>query len=78
MDLSVKLKAIRSREGMTQSEFCEMVGLSVSTYKKYEQAVFEMGYEALSKVLSHPRFTKYTLWLMTDNEARECGQVSAV
>lgn len=76
MEFAEKLKAIRSSERITQSEFCEMVGMSISTYKKYEASFFEMGYGALRKLLCHPRFTKYTLWLMTDQTAPECGQIS--
>lgn len=78
MDLSVKLKAIRRLEGLTQQEFCGLVDISISSYKKYETDLFEMGYGVLCKVLSNPRFTKYTLWLMTGHTAVECGQVSAV
>jgi transcriptional regulator with XRE-family HTH domain len=78
MDLAAKLKAIRAKEGVTQSEFCELVGFSISTYKKYESSLFEMGFTALSKVVNHPRFTKYTLWLMIEQTAPECGQVSPV
>jgi transcriptional regulator with XRE-family HTH domain len=76
MDLASKLKAIRRREGVSQSKFCELVGLSLSTYKKYESARFEMGYGALCKVANHPRFFKYTLWLMTDQAASGCRQVN--
>ncbi|WP_028681564.1 helix-turn-helix domain-containing protein [Pseudomonas chlororaphis] len=78
MDLASKLKAIRAKEGVTQSEFCELVGFSISTYKKYESSLFEMGFTALSKVVNHPRFTKYTLWLMIEQTAPESGQVSPV
>ncbi|AZD52234.1 helix-turn-helix domain-containing protein [Pseudomonas chlororaphis] len=78
MDLAAKLKAIRAKEGVTQSEFCELVGFSISTYKKYESSLFEMGFTALSKVVNHPRFTKYTLWLMIEQTAPESGQVSPV
>lgn len=78
MDLSVKLKAIRRLEGMTQQEFCTLLDFSISSYKKYETGLFEMGYGGLCKLLSHPQFTKYTLWLMTGHTAVECGQVSAV
>jgi len=76
MDLATKLKAIRAKEGVTQSEFCDLVGLSLSTQKKYESGLFEMGFSALSKVLNHPRFTKYTLWLMVGQSAPEAGQIS--
>ncbi|MFJ2384590.1 helix-turn-helix domain-containing protein [Pseudomonas protegens] len=78
MDLASKLKAIRAKEGVTQSEFCELVGFSISTYKKYESSLFEMGFTALSKVVNHPRFMKYTLWLMIEQTAPESGQVSPV
>lgn len=78
MDLAAKLKAIRASERVTQTEFCELLGFSISTYKKYEASMFEMGYGALSKVVNHPRFMKYTLWLMIDQVAPECGQVSPV
>ncbi|KAB2518420.1 transcriptional regulator [Pseudomonas koreensis] len=76
MDLAGKMKAIRRQEGVTQAEFCELVGLSLSTYKKNEASMFEMGYGPLSKILNHPRFMKYTLWLMIDQVAPECGQIS--
>lgn len=78
MEFAEKLKAMRAQEGVTQAEFCKLVDVSLSTYKKYEAGMFEMGYGALSKLLSHPRFKKYTLWLMTDEVAPECGQISPV
>lgn len=78
MDLAAKLKAMRLKEGLTQSEFCDLVGFSLSTYKKYESSLFEMGFSALSKVVNHPRFMKYTLWLMIEQIAPEIGQVSPV
>ncbi|MCL8302311.1 helix-turn-helix domain-containing protein [Pseudomonas mosselii] len=76
MDLADKLKAIRAKEGVTQGEFCQLADFSLSTFKKYEAGLFEMGYGALQKITTHPRFTKYTLWLMTGVAAPECGQVS--
>lgn len=78
MEFAAKLKAMRKAEGMTQTEFCELLDFSISTYKKYEASMFEMGYGALTKVLQHPQFKKYTLWLMTDETAPACGQVSPV
>lgn len=76
MEFADKLKAMRAKEGVTQSELCKLLDLSLSTYKKYEAGMFEMGYGALSKLLNHPRFKKYTLWLMTGETAQECGQIS--
>lgn len=61
-----RLKVIRRCEGFTQSEFCEAIGLSLSTYKKYEAGYREeAGGHVLLKVAAHPAFSKYTLWLMT-------------
>ncbi|MDG9784359.1 helix-turn-helix domain-containing protein [Metapseudomonas otitidis] len=79
MELAEKLKAIRLKEGMTQGELCEATGLGLSSYKKYELALrLEVSSVALMKITSHPRFKKYTLWLMTGDTAPECGQISPV
>ncbi|EKP5709116.1 TPA: helix-turn-helix transcriptional regulator [Pseudomonas aeruginosa] len=76
MDFATKLKAMRAQERVTQAEFAALTGISISTVKKYEGASFEMGYGALTKVLGHERFKKYTLWLMIGETAPECGQVA--
>ncbi|MGC9744398.1 helix-turn-helix transcriptional regulator [Pseudomonas sp. P1B16] len=79
MELAEKLKAIRIKEGLTQSELCEATGLSLSSYKKYELALrIEVSSVALLKITNHERFKKYTLWLMTGDVAPVCGQVSPV
>ncbi|AYN18779.1 MULTISPECIES: helix-turn-helix domain-containing protein [Pseudomonas] len=79
MELAEKLKAIRIKEGLTQSELCEATGLSLSSYKKYELALrTEVSSVALLKLTNHERFKKYTLWLMTGDVAPACGQVSPV
>lgn len=79
MELAEKLKAIRIKEGLTQSELCEATGLSLSSYKKYELALrTEVSSVALLKLTNHERFKKYTLWLMTGDIAPACGQVSPV
>lgn len=77
MELAEKLKAIRTCEGLTQSELCEATGLSLSSYKKYELALrLEVSSIALLKITNHARFKKYTLWLMTGDTAPDCGQIS--
>lgn len=78
MELGEKLKAMRRKEGMTQAQLCEATGLSLSSYKKYELGLrIEVSYVAMQKIALHPSFKKYTLWLMTDETAPECGQISA-
>lgn len=75
MDFPSKLKAIRTDEKLTQPMFCNELGLSRSSYSKYEAGIIEVGAGPLLKIANHPRFTKYTLWLMTGQDAPECGQV---
>jgi len=76
VDLPAKLKAIRTDEKLTQSMFCKELGFSMSSYSKYEAGIAEMGSGPLFKIVNHPRFTKYTLWLMTGRDAPDCGQVT--
>lgn len=67
---------IRKAERLTQKEFCNLVGLSESTFRKYEAGFTNVGTPALLKVTNHPRFTKYALWLVTGDVAPESGQIS--
>lgn len=79
MDLPAKLKALRMHEGLTQGEFCQHLEISLSTYKKQELSLrSDISSTVLLKVTNHPRFKKYTLWLMAGETAPECGQVSPV
>ncbi|MBX8542485.1 helix-turn-helix transcriptional regulator [Pseudomonas cichorii] len=78
-DLPRKMKAIRAKEGLTQAQFCELVGISISSWKKYEASIIDMGLKPFLKVANHPRFKKYALWLIaTDSDDFYCEQVSPV
>lgn len=76
MGLPEKMKAIRAKEGLTQGEFCQLIEVSISSWKKYEAGITDMGLLPFMKVVNHPRFKKYALWLTTDDTAPECGQIS--
>lgn len=78
MDLPAKMKAIRSKEGLTQGELCELLGISISSWKKYEAGITEMGLAPFLKVANHPRFRKYALWLATGDASAAADQVSPV
>ena len=71
-----KLRQIRKAEGLTQSNFAEMVGIALSTVKNYESGQREVGLAIIDTVLKHSRFEKYTLWLMTYKTAPAAGQVA--
>lgn len=76
MDLPAKMKALRTREGLTQAEFCDVVGISLSSWKKYEAGITDMGLAPFLKIANHPRFKRYALWLTTGDSAPDSGQIS--
>lgn len=76
MNLGEKIKAIRVAEGLSQSKFCEIMEMSISTLKKYEGGHAEPGGVVLVKITEHPRFEKYALWLMTGKTSEAAGQIS--
>lgn len=76
MKLSEKVKAIRKAEGLNQANFCELIDLPLNTLKKYETGLYEPGGAALVKIAEHPRFEKYTLWLMAGKTSPEAGQIA--
>ncbi|MCU7215129.1 MULTISPECIES: helix-turn-helix domain-containing protein [Pseudomonas] len=79
MELGQKLKEIRLTERLTQSEICEVTGIKLGTWKGYEYgARKEVSSGELLKITTHPRFMKYALWLVTDQTAPDCGQISPV
>ena len=74
--VSEKLKLIRESERLNRKEFSELTGVAYSSLSSYESRSKNAGVEAIMKVLQHPRFTKYTLWFMTDQVAPEAGQIA--
>lgn len=71
-----KLRQIRKAEGLTQIAFSELIGIAHSTVRNYESGQREAGLSIIDAVLRHPRFEKYTLWLMTDKTALVAGQIA--
>ena len=77
MTIGKKLRDIREAEGLTREELAELTGIPVPTMKRYETGrIANIGSETLTKYTQNPRFTKYSLWLMTDQIAPESGQIS--
>lgn len=77
MDWPAKLKAVRKREGLTQAELCDLLAIPHGTWRKYEAGIIEIGLNPIMKMANHPRFRKYTLWLLTD-DADASEQISPV
>lgn len=70
-----KLKAVRRKEGITQAQLCELLDIPHGSWKKYEAGIIEIGLSPVLKMANHPRFRKYTLWLLTD-DASASEQIS--
>lgn len=72
-----KLRAIREAEGLTQPQFAEKTGISLSTIKKIDSGINKsLHAETLLKVAGVAGFEKYSLWLLTDQVNPEGGQIS--
>lgn len=71
-----KLRMIRKAEGMTQKAFAELLGLSLGSVRNYETGHVGIGLKTLEVVIRHPQFSKYMMWLMTDQVAPAAGQIS--
>lgn len=75
MDLGKKLKAIRLEEGLNQAEFAELIELSISTVRSYEQGVNSPEGKNLQKIAKNKRLKKYAYWLISDDTIPESGQI---
>lgn len=71
-----KLRDMRIAEGITQAAFAEMMEIGLGTVRNYESGQREAGMGIIDKVVNHPQFAKYTLWLMTDKTAPAAGQIA--
>lgn len=77
MNLGLKLKEVRLTERLTQSEICHLTGINLETWKGYEYGRSKsVSSVELLKVTTHVRLKKYALWLVTDETAPGCGQVT--
>ncbi|MEN3258494.1 helix-turn-helix transcriptional regulator [Sodalis endosymbiont of Spalangia cameroni] len=76
-DLGEKIRLIREAEGLTRDEFEQLTGVPAGNTKRYETGrIKSIGSDFLMKITRHPRFSKYTLWLMSDQVTPETGQIS--
>lgn len=78
MDISEKLKLMRESERLNRKQFSEITGIPYSSLSSYESRQKGAGIEQIMKILQNPRFTKYTMWFMTDTIAPEVGQIAPV
>ena len=79
MTIGEKLKLIRTHQQLTQTDICALTGIKLETWKWSEYGRREsVSANELLKTTEHPRFTRYTMWLMTGQTIPEAGQISPV
>lgn len=71
-----KLKEIREAEGLSQVQLSKEIGIPVGTIRNYETGQKDVGLLTVSKFTKHPRFKKYTTWLMNGDTNEAAGQIS--
>lgn len=71
-----KLALIRESERLNRKQFAEITGVPYSSLTYYESGRTIPPTDVSMKILQHPRFSKYTLWFMTDQISPESGQVA--
>ncbi|TKK14481.1 helix-turn-helix domain-containing protein [Pantoea agglomerans] len=76
MSVGMKMKAIREEELLNRREVAELTGINYGTLNHYENDRSMPSTEVMMRLLAHPRFQKYTLWVMTDAIAPESGQIA--
>ncbi|EKN3739180.1 TPA: helix-turn-helix domain-containing protein [Yersinia enterocolitica] len=76
IDIAEKLKLMRESERLNRKQFSELTGVPYSSLSSYETRSKGMSAEAIMKILSHPKFMKYTMWFMADQIAPESGQIA--
>ncbi|WP_115060538.1 helix-turn-helix domain-containing protein [Photobacterium damselae] len=69
------MKAIIKEERYTQKQFAEMVDIPLSSLEKYLLGKSDPTYKVLIKIVTHPSFSKYTMWLMDGEVQPGSGQV---
>ncbi|WP_065978227.1 helix-turn-helix domain-containing protein [Pseudoalteromonas lipolytica] len=72
--LGDKIKLIRGTTGLNQIQFSELVGIGISSFKKYESGNRDVGAQSLLAIANHPQFKKYALWLVTGDTNPAAGQ----
>lgn len=71
-----RIRGAREAEKLSRSEFADLTGIPAPTQKNYETGRrISVGSDILMKIANHPRFEKYTLWLMTGKTSGVSEQV---
>ncbi|MGY3895148.1 helix-turn-helix domain-containing protein [Aeromonas enterica] len=73
-----KIRLMRESELINRKQLSDITGIPYTSLVYYESDKNSPDVQVVMKILNHPRFTKYTLWFMTDEVAPEAGQIAPV
>ena len=74
--LGEKIRLIREAEGLNRKELSELLDISYGSLNNYETKGIQLKESSIVKFTNHPRFEKYTLWLLTGKTNESIGQIS--
>ncbi|MDD9212105.1 helix-turn-helix domain-containing protein [Aeromonas dhakensis] len=77
-DVGKKIRLMRESELINRKQLSDLTGIPYTSLVYYESDKNSPDVQVVMKILNHPRFTKYTLWFMTNQIAPEAGQIAPV
>lgn len=76
LDIANKLIDMRESERLNRRQFADLIDIPYGSLTYYETNRSKPPTEVTMKILSHPKFIKYTMWFMTGEIAPEAGQIA--
>ncbi|WP_237386186.1 XRE family transcriptional regulator [Xenorhabdus sp. Sc-CR9] len=76
IDVSEKIKLMRESERMSRAEASQEWELKGDALWRYENSKTIPNAAVITKILSHPKFEKYSLWFITGKTIPEVGQIA--
>ena len=76
MSFGKRLKAIIKEEGMIQKVFAQEIDISLGGLERYLSGKRVPAGDVIMKIVSHERFKKYTMWLLTGEFEEGSDQTS--
>ncbi|MGR5241791.1 helix-turn-helix domain-containing protein [Photobacterium damselae] len=75
MTFGKRLKALIKEERYSQRAFAEIVGIPLRSIENYLSDRQEPTYSAIVKIVTNPKFSQYTMWLLAGQVEPDSGQV---
>ncbi|MDU4425257.1 MAG: helix-turn-helix transcriptional regulator [Raoultella sp.] len=74
--INERIVLIRKSEYLSRQQLADLTGIPYGTLSYYESGRSIPPTDVMMRILQIPKFTKYTLWFMTDQVSPESGQIA--